>query len=209
MTARTRRTCPAVFLIVRDGLPRLPGRTTGAVSERAARLLPRRIPFAEYERKLIASNARTITRRFFITFYKRDGYLVYDIMVIIISISAHLNGRPQVVGAREPLRPGEHRERSLGSIAGVLTLNPGFMRFPCKRTAFREIYYLIAHLCALLSPGKTTIVSEELRLIDPPVRYSLCNAVEIRNAACAGEKSIAGRAPSASSVSWTGNYSAD
>ena len=82
-------------------------------------LLPRWIPFAVYERKLIASNARTITRRFFIIFYKRDGYLVYDIMVIIISISAHLNGRLQVAGAHEPRTESRKHRRCSNSKSRV------------------------------------------------------------------------------------------
>lgn len=84
-----------------------------------------------------------------------DGRIIYDIAIGIFQLPP-----TWIVDGRRWSR--EHRERCPpGSIAGVRTLNPSFMRFPCKRTAFTEIYYLTDHLYALLAFRKTTTIKQE------------------------------------------------
>lgn len=103
-----------------------------------------------------------------------------------ISTAAHLESRgPLTTGGqrneRGRSRPrSEHRGRQRrcrlqASIAGVLTLNTSFMRFPCKPWQRFHKFIILSRTCTRSSPlaAKTTITAPLLPKISsiPPPRY--------------------------------------
>lgn len=102
-----------------------------------------------------------------------------------ISTAAHLESRgPLTTGGqrneRGRSRPrSEHRGRCRlqASIAGVLTLNTSFMRFPCKPWQRFHKFIILSRTCTRSSPlaAKTTIVAPLLPKISsiPPPQYLL------------------------------------